>query len=173
VRSPSGEASHASAWLIRSWGLMVTGLDSIGVAGWRRGRTLTVMGDQSGVRVFQRAEWSEAPGPVTPGMHRLEALAEDGAWLGTVTTEPNTISGWHHHGDYETYIYVLSGAARLDTIDAGTVERHEAPAGSFIVVPRGTVHREGSASPTGVEAVLVRIGSGQVVFPVEGLPERD
>jgi uncharacterized RmlC-like cupin family protein len=106
-------------------------------------------------------------------MRRLEALVKDGAWLGTVTTEPNTISGWHHHGDYETYIYVLTGAARLDTFDEGQIEHHEASPGSFVVVPRGTVHREGSASPTGVEAVLVRIGEGQLVFPVEGLPETD
>src|SRR5262245_32808704 len=116
------------------------------------------MADRQGVRGLTRAEWHEAPGPGTPGMHRLEALAEDGAWLGTVTTQPNTISGWHHHGDYETYIYVLSGAARLDTFEADAIERHEAPAGSFVVVPRGTVHREWSASPTGVEAVLDRKG---------------
>jgi len=130
------------------------------------------MTDQRGVRVFPADGRRTPDGPATPGMHRLEALAEDGVWLGTVTTEPNTISGWHHHGDYETYIYVLSGAARLDTLEDGVIRRHEAGPGSFIVVPRGTAHREGSASPTGVEAVLVRVGSGQVVFPVEG-PEGD
>jgi uncharacterized RmlC-like cupin family protein len=129
------------------------------------------MDETTGVRVFPAHERRVPDGPATPGMHRLEALAEDGAWLGTVTTEPNTISGWHHHGDYETFIYVVSGSARLDTIDEGVVQRHDAPEGSFILVPRGTVHREGSASPTGVQAVLVRIGRGQVVFPVEGLPE--
>jgi uncharacterized RmlC-like cupin family protein len=106
-------------------------------------------------------------------MHRLEALAEDGVWLGTVATEPNVLSGWHHHGDYDTYIYVLRGAARLDTFDDGEVTRQAAPAGSFIHVPSETAHREGSASPTGVEAVLVRIGRGQLVFPVEGLPDHD
>ena len=131
------------------------------------------MSEKSGIRVFPADERRIPGGPTTPGMHRLEALAEEGAWLGTVTTEPNTISGWHHHGDYETYIYVLSGAARLDTFEDGEVRRHQAGPGAFIVVPRGTAHREGSASPTGMEAVLVRIGSGQVVFPVEGLPETD
>jgi uncharacterized RmlC-like cupin family protein len=131
------------------------------------------MSDDRGLRVLAPDARRVPDGPATPGMRRLEALAEDGAWLGTVATEPNTISGWHHHGDYETYIYVLSGSARLDTFDKGVLERHDAPAGSFIVVPRGTVHREGSASPAGVEAVLVRIGRGQVVFPVEGLPEGD
>jgi uncharacterized RmlC-like cupin family protein len=128
---------------------------------------------QPQIRVFPADARREVAGPTTPGMHRLEALFEDGAWLGTVTTEPNTISGWHHHGGYQTYIYVLSGAARLDTFEDGAIRRHEAPAGSFIDVPPGTVHREGSASPTGVEAVLVRIGQGQLVFPVEGLPEGD
>ena len=55
----------------------------------------------------------------------------------------------------------------------GEIRRHEGGPGAFIVVPRGTAHREGSASPTGVDVVLVRIGRGQVVFPVEGLPEGD
>jgi uncharacterized RmlC-like cupin family protein len=25
-----------------------------------------------------------------------------------VRTEPGMVSGWHHHGEYETVIYVLS-----------------------------------------------------------------
>lgn len=131
------------------------------------------MVNEGRVRIFPANARRIPDGPATPGMHRLEALAEDGAWLGTVTAEPNSISGWHHHGDYESYIYVVSGEARLDTFEDGQIQRHDAGPGSFIVVPPGTAHREGSASPTGVEAVLVRIGSGQVVFPVEGLPEGD
>jgi uncharacterized RmlC-like cupin family protein len=104
-------------------------------------------------------------------MHRLEALAEGGAWLGTVTTDPSTLTGWHHHGTYDTYLYVLGGAARLDTWSDEEIHRHEAGPGSFVHVPAGTIHREGSASPTGVEAVLVRIGEGQLVYPVDGLPD--
>ena len=123
------------------------------------------MSDHDQVRVFPPDARRLPDGPATPGMHRLEALAEDGAWLGTVTTEPHTLSGWHHHGDYETYIYVLSGNARLDTFDDGEIRHHDAGPGSFIVVPRGTVHREGSASPTGVEAVLVRVGAGTGRLP--------
>jgi uncharacterized RmlC-like cupin family protein len=130
------------------------------------------MGDAP-VRVFPAGARREPDGPTTPGMHRLEALAEDGVWLGTVKTEPDTLSGWHHHGDYDTYIYVLRGSARLDTFDDGRIERQDAGPGAFIHVPAGTAHREGSASPTGVEAVLVRIGHGQLVFPVDGLPDHD
>jgi uncharacterized RmlC-like cupin family protein len=129
--------------------------------------------DKPGIRVFPPEGRRPPNGPTTPGMARLEALAEEGVWLGTVRTEPGTLSGWHHHGDYDTYIYVLGGGARLDAFVGGEVIRNHAGPGSFIHVPRQTPHREGSASPNGMEAVLVRIGRGQVVFPVEGLPEGD
>lgn len=131
------------------------------------------MADDSGVRVFRPEDRREATDAATSGMHRLEAHAGEGFWLGTVTTDPNVISGWHHHGTYETVIYVLRGAARLDAWVDGAIERHDAPAGSFIRVAAGTVHREGSASADGIEAVLVRVGEGEVTIPVEGLPEAD
>jgi uncharacterized RmlC-like cupin family protein len=131
------------------------------------------MGDPAGIRVFRPEDRRDASDTATAGMRRLEAHAGDGFWLGTVTTEPNVISGWHHHAGYETVIYVLRGSARLDAWVDGQIERHEAPAGSFIRVAAGTIHREGSASPDGIEAVLVRVGEGEVTVPVEGLPEGD
>ena len=129
------------------------------------------MGDPESLRVLPPHGRRPPDGPVTAGMHRLEALAEEGLWLGTVETDPGLLSGWHHHGDYETYIYVTRGTARFDTYSDGKVVRQEAPQGSFVVVPRHLVHREGSAD--GIEAVLVRVGTGQVVFNVDGLPEGD
>jgi len=131
------------------------------------------MGDRAGIRVFRPEGRRDASDAATAGMHRLEAHAGDGFWLGTVTTEPNVISGWHHHAGYETVIFVLRGSARLDAWVDGVIERHEAPAGSFIRVAAGTIHREGSASADGIEAVLVRVGEGEVTVPVEGLPEGD
>jgi uncharacterized RmlC-like cupin family protein len=131
------------------------------------------MGDPAGIRVFRPEDRRDASDAATAGMHRLESHAGDGFWLGTVTTEPNVISGWHHHAGYETVIYVLRGTARLDAWVDGEIERHEAPAGSFIRVAAGTIHREGSASADGIEAVLVRAGEGEVTVPVEGLPEGD
>jgi uncharacterized RmlC-like cupin family protein len=129
--------------------------------------------DQSGIRVFRPEDRRDATDAATPGMHRLEADAGMGFWLGTVTTDPNVISGWHHHAGYETVIYVLRGSARLDAWADGEIQRYEAPAGSFIRVAAGTIHREGSASPDGIEAVLVRVGEGEVTVPVHGLPDRD
>jgi len=43
----------------------------------------------------------------TPGMTRQLALHTDGMWTGTVDTEPGAVSGWHHHGEYETTLYVV------------------------------------------------------------------
>ena len=111
-----------------------------------------VMSDP-GARVFPPDGRLEPAGPTTPGMHRLEAMAEPGIWLGTVTTEPRLLTGWHHHGEYDTYIYVLAGEARFDTFEDGAVRRQAAGPGSFVHVRPHTPHREGSASPTGIEAV--------------------
>ena len=46
------------------------------------------------------------PGDPTPGMTRQVALHTGGMWSGTVDTEAGATSGWHHHGDHDTTIYV-------------------------------------------------------------------
>ena len=45
-------------------------------------------------------------GPSTPGMDRQQAVATDGMWSGVARTQAGMVSGWHHHGEYETTIYV-------------------------------------------------------------------
>lgn len=54
----------------------------------------------------------------TPGMRREEAFADEASWVGLVRAEPGQVSGWHHHGDYETFFYwspagYASSTARL------------------------------------------------------------
>jgi hypothetical protein len=63
-------------------------------------------------------------------MCRRRAIDVAGLWFGLVHTEPGTTSGWHHHGDHETSLYVVSGAMRLEfgpggqsVVDAGLGER--------------------------------------------------
>ena len=53
-------------------------------------------------------------GAPTPGMTRGQAIATDGIWAGIVHTDAGMLSGWHHHGEYETSIYVISGALRME-----------------------------------------------------------
>jgi hypothetical protein len=48
----------------------------------------------------------------TPGMERREVLARPGVWIGLTRTAPGSTSGWHHHAEMETYIYVQAGTAR-------------------------------------------------------------
>jgi uncharacterized RmlC-like cupin family protein len=112
-------------------------------------------------------------GPGTPGMDRRVAVEQDGVWFGTVQTEPGILTDWHHHGDYDTYIYALTGDARLDYLDGDEVVMTNCSPGDVVFIPRGMVHREGSASEEGIEAVIVRVGHGQVVFPLdeEDLPD--
>lgn len=105
-----------------------------------------------------------APGPVTPGMVRLEAFAGDDRWIGHVRSEPGVFSGWHHHGDHDTYFYVLAGLCR---IELGGGESFDVHAGDFAHIPAGTVHREGPQGDDTLEAIVVRCGSGPQVFDAD------
>lgn len=117
------------------------------------------------VRVLTPEQLQDAQG--TPGMHRRSAFVSDGHWFGHVETEPDTMSGWHHHGEMVTLGYVVKGTVRIE-YGAGGQDSVEAAAGDYFLVPPGTIHREGNPIGTPGEIVLVRIGEGEPVFPVDG-----
>jgi uncharacterized RmlC-like cupin family protein len=100
-------------------------------------------------------------------MVREEALATGGMWSGTARTEPGMVSGWHHHGEHETTIYVLSGALRLE-FGPGGADAVQAGPGDFVHVPAGVVHREGNPSGEPADLVLVRAGWGESTVNVDG-----
>jgi quercetin dioxygenase-like cupin family protein len=106
------------------------------------------------------------PEQQTTGMVREEAFATENLWIGVVRAEPEQLTGWHHHGEWDTYAYVLSGTLRLESGPAGA-ETEEARAGDFLSIPKHVVHREGSGGP-GFEAVAIRVGAGPILFNVEG-----
>jgi uncharacterized RmlC-like cupin family protein len=99
-------------------------------------------------------------------MTREAALATDGMWAGFVRTEVGMTSGWHHHGDYESSIYVLTGAFRME-FGPGGEEVLEAGSGDFLHVARGVVHRESNPSDEECTAIVVRAGTGEPVFNVD------
>jgi uncharacterized RmlC-like cupin family protein len=107
------------------------------------------------------------PGPVTPGMDRQQAVATDGMWSGVVRTEAGMVSGWHHHGDHETVIYVLTGALRME-FGPGGADTLEAAPGDFLYVPRGAVHREANPSAEPADIVVVRAGRGESTVNLDG-----
>jgi uncharacterized RmlC-like cupin family protein len=123
------------------------------------------MSDDTSVRRVRPAE--RVPGQPTAGMRREEAVATDRLWAGYVTTDAGSVSGWHHHGDYETSIYVVAGTLRMES-GPGGAEVMEAVAGDFVHVPPHAIHREGNPSEETSALVVVRSGEGEAVINVEG-----
>lgn len=106
------------------------------------------------------------PGEPTPGIVREQAIVLDDIWSGRARTEPGVTSGWHHHGDHDTVVYVVRGAFRVETA-AGVVHSE---AGDFVHIPARTVHRESNPTDETAEVVLVRRGTGPVTVNVDGPP---
>jgi uncharacterized RmlC-like cupin family protein len=103
----------------------------------------------------------------TPGMSRRLATNSEGMWTGTVDTEPHATSGWHHHGEYETTLYIVSGRMRMESGPGGD-DVVEAGPGDFLRVPAGAIHRESNPSDEPVHAVIVRCGTGEPTVNVDG-----
>jgi uncharacterized RmlC-like cupin family protein len=119
------------------------------------------------VRVRRIRPEDRSEGQPTPGMRRMQAAGTDRSWAGYVTTEAGMVSGWHHHGDYESHIYVLAGALRMESGPGGQ-DVVEAQPGDFVFVPPHTVHREGNPTSTEAKLVVVRAGTGEAVVNVDG-----
>ena len=117
------------------------------------------------VRRIPPGERSE--GAPTSGMTREEAISTDRMWAGLARTDAGMVSGWHHHGDHESTIYVLSGALRMEFGPGGT-EVIDAGPGDFLFVAVGAVHRESNPTGEPSEIVVVRSGSGAPVVNVDG-----
>ena len=118
-----------------------------------------------GVRLIR--EGDRGAGPSIAGMTREEAVTTDGLWAGFVRTEPRMASGWHHHGEYESAIYVLDGRMRIE-FGTGGSEKVDAGPGDFIYVPKRAVHREFNPMDQEGRFVVVRGGSGEPHFNVDG-----
>lgn len=120
---------------------------------------------QEPVRKVRDDELREAEG--TPGLNRRVAFEDEGHWFGHVEAEPETMSGWHHHGDNVTLGYVLKGTINLE-FGPGGQEHVEVNEGEYFEVPKHIIHREGNRSAETAEIILARAGVGPVVFPASG-----
>jgi uncharacterized RmlC-like cupin family protein len=106
-------------------------------------------------------------GEHTQGMTREQAIAVPGMWAGFVRTDAHTTTGWHHHADYETTIYVISGSLVMES-GAGGSDVLEAGPGDFLRVPKGAIHREGNPGDEQSHLIVVRAGQGPAVVNVDG-----
>jgi len=101
----------------------------------------------------------------TQAIERLEAFKGDDRWIGYVRTAPGEWSGRHHHGEMDTYFFVLKGTLEFEYGPDRQVAAIRA--GEFGFLPAGVVHRERTAPGAGGEAVLVRLGYGPAVVNVD------
>jgi len=96
------------------------------------------------------------------------ALLDDGdRWLGWVRTDPGVVGGWHHHGERDSYVYVLSGSVTIEYGRNGGL-RLTGAAGDLIFNPAHLVHREITGPEQPAEALVVRVGTGPLNVNVEG-----
>jgi uncharacterized RmlC-like cupin family protein len=109
-------------------------------------------------------------GPATAGMERRQLFERGGDWAGWIRTDAGIAGGWHHHGDHDSFIYVLRGTLTID-FGRGGRESVEASAGDFIFNPARLVHRETTSPDGDVEAFVVRVGEGPQVVNVDAPDE--
>ena len=83
------------------------------------------------VRLIAAEDRTSPPGAQTPGMSREQAIATDDYWMGVVTAEPETNSGWHHHSEHDSYIYVIDGTGMVD-FGPGGIEVIQASVGGHL-----------------------------------------
>ena len=120
------------------------------------------------VQVFRSGQrGSQAPSVQTVGIRREELIATDHSWVGIAHTGPESVSGWHHHGEYETHIYGITGRLRLE-FGPGGKGSVEAGPGDVFYIPWSVVHRELTLGAEKGTAFLVRLGQGEPVINVDG-----
>src|SRR5690349_9293612 len=97
----------------------------------------------------------------TSGMMREAAISPEltgnqTIWVGLVTAPAHMEGGWHHHGDCESAIYVVSGRGRFRWGQDGQ-ESAEVGPGDFLSVPPNVIHHE---EPIGEEPLVLVVARG-------------
>ena len=112
----------------------------------------------------------EMPAPdeaQTEGVERRELLDDRDRWVGWSRTTPGMASGWHHHGDRDTYVFMTRGSITFE-FGPGGRESVTCSTGDFALMPARAVHREITEPGEPAEAFVVRVGSGPPTVNVDG-----
>ena len=126
--------------------------------------------DERRPTVIRSRDVPAPPGPPTPGMDRRQLLDDGDRWIGWVRTEAGVAGGWHHHGERDSYVYVIDGSIHIE-FGPGGRERVTAGPGDVVVNPREAIHREVTGPDGPAELFVVRVGPGPLTVNVEG-PDR-
>jgi mannose-6-phosphate isomerase-like protein (cupin superfamily) len=108
-------------------------------------------------------------GPITPGQNRRKAFEAGNLCMGEChVTALDAPSQWHHHAEYDSVMYMLSGRIRVDYGASGE-KSFEIGKGDYAFFPRRAIHRcqiiEGGDD---VHYIFVRVGEGETVVNVDG-----
>lgn len=131
-------------------------------------RTGQVMKEQERLdpSVVTRSERRPASG-LPAGSIGQEAFADPGAWVGFIELPPGATSGWHHHGEWDSYACVLSGVLRWEFGPDGA-DAIEVGAGDTGRMPAHRIHRDVSAGTESLSMILFRAGEGELTVNVDG-----
>lgn len=101
------------------------------------------------------------------GSRGEEAFADPNAWVGFIDLPPGAASGWHHHGEWDSYACVLRGVLRWEFGGTGD-EALEVHAGDVGRMPAHIVHRDVSAGDEDLSMILFRSGEGPLTIDIDG-----
>jgi len=97
--------------------------------------------------------------PYDGGVARFLVNSEDthGAWsLMELTEKPGYKTAWHRHNNMDESFYVLEGVLTAKIAD----KTYELPAGSYILIPRGTPHGQANFGKVPVKVLVTITPSG-------------
>jgi uncharacterized RmlC-like cupin family protein len=114
-----------------------------------------------------RAEARRPASGLPAGVTGLEAIADPRVWVGFLELAPGAASGWHHHGEWNSYAHVSSGVLRWEFGPDGG-DAIEVGAGDVGRMPAWLVHRDVSAGDEPLAMILFRAGSGPLTIDVDG-----
>ncbi len=117
-------------------------------------------------RIVTRAERRPATG-LPSGSVGAEAFSDPKAWVGFIDLPAGAVSGWHHHGEWDSYACVLTGVLRWEFGEHGE-EAIEVGAGDTGRMPARVVHRDVSAGDGPLSMILFRAGHGELTINVDG-----
>lgn len=126
---------------------------------------------KSSITTVKPEERKTLPGPPNSPFVRQEMFGDGHVWVGMVTTEPGGASPWHHHGGHDSYVYLLEGEATVEYGTGGSHRLHATADGSLHIVPAGVPHREINTGATPNRMLVVRVGEGPPVVPLDGPPK--
>jgi uncharacterized RmlC-like cupin family protein len=130
---------------------------------WRAGVTVVRAEAQTAARL----------GPGGTGRATVVDYAGTGGrqtWIGTVTLQPKTRTGTHHHGRHEVTIYVVKGRSEIRWGERLEFAAEVGP-GDFVYFAPYVPHQELNPDETEtVDFVVVRSDNEKIVVPLDDRP---